>query len=66
MEQSNDRLSASTPHHNSALPHPAQLQHADLVNILARRWQHAHHNGILFIRLDLQADKPISTEKRRS
>ena len=61
MEQSNDRLRTSTANHNSPLPPPLQLQHADLVALLARHWQYAHHHGIFFIRMDILADKPVST-----
>ena len=65
MDQSSEQLRSPSPRHDPALP-PLQLQHDDLVNLLARRWQHARHQGILFIRLYILNDRPISTDKRRS
>ena len=65
MEQSTGRLSSSSATHNLPRPAPYQLQHADLVDLLSRHWQYAHQNGVLFIRMDLLANPPVSPERRR-
>ena len=67
MEQSNGRLCPPTGDHNVPRPPPPpQLQHADLVAHLSRHWQYAFYNGVLFIRMDLLANPPVSTERRRT
>ena len=66
MDQSTGRLPPSSAIHNLPRPHPYQLQHADLVDLLSRHWQYADHNGVLFIRTDQLANPPVSAERRRT